>query len=158
MCLEGEEEIRCFLSIDSGSERNIFAFLQPQDRHHHPLITTAYSSQLLRPPSGIPRPSFPQVDNPNPEPTMSAQNPPRSTSEIDLASLPTPPKCTADFCLIPIGTPTASVSGEIAEVQRLLKRSGVKYSMHSAGTTLGAYIQASLLGKPPDLVTRTNVM
>ncbi|KAF7196220.1 hypothetical protein HII31_02287, partial [Pseudocercospora fuligena] len=36
------------------------------------------------------------------------------------------------------GTPTASVSKEVAEVQRLLKKSGVKYSMHSAGTTLGS--------------------
>lgn len=55
----------------------------------------------------------------------------------NLSQIGTPPKCTADFCLIPIGTPTASVSAEIAEVQRLLKQSGVKYSMHSAGTTLG---------------------
>ncbi|KIW78671.1 hypothetical protein Z517_08509 [Fonsecaea pedrosoi CBS 271.37] len=51
-------------------------------------------------------------------------------------NLETPPKCTADFCLIPLGTPTASVSAEIAEVQRLMKRSGLKYSMHSAGTTV----------------------
>ncbi|EXJ64059.1 hypothetical protein A1O7_00395 [Cladophialophora yegresii CBS 114405] len=51
-------------------------------------------------------------------------------------SLATPPKCTADFCLIPLGTPTASVSAQIAEVQRLLKKSGLKYSMHSAGTTV----------------------
>lgn len=42
-----------------------------------------------------------------------------------------------DFCLIPLGTPTASVSKEVASVQRLLKKSGIKYSMHSAGTTLG---------------------
>lgn len=42
-----------------------------------------------------------------------------------------------DFCLVPIGTPTASVSKEVAEVQRLLKKSGIKYSMHSAGTTIG---------------------
>ena len=48
----------------------------------------------------------------------------------------TPPKCTADFCLIPLGTPTASVSEQIAEVQRFLKTTGIKYSMHSAGTTL----------------------
>ena len=52
-------------------------------------------------------------------------------------NLATPPKCTADFCLIPLGTPTASVSQQIAEVQRLLKKSGLKYSMHSAGTTVG---------------------
>lgn len=51
-------------------------------------------------------------------------------------SLKTPPKCTADFCLIPIGTPTASVSAQIADVQRLMKRSGLSYSMHSAGTTV----------------------
>ncbi|CAK1364278.1 UPF0045 protein ECM15 [Cercospora beticola] len=50
--------------------------------------------------------------------------------------LPTPAACTADFCLIPLGTPTASVSKEVAEVQRFLKKTGIKYSMHSAGTTL----------------------
>ncbi|OJD31349.1 cell wall biogenesis protein [Diplodia corticola] len=54
----------------------------------------------------------------------------------DLSALSTPPACTADFCLIPLGTPTASVSREVAAVQRLLQRSGLHYSMHSAGTTL----------------------
>lgn len=57
----------------------------------------------------------------------------------------TPSACTADFCLIPLGTPTASVSKEVAEVQKLLKRSGVKYSMHSAGTTLGSADVSALL-------------
>lgn len=57
----------------------------------------------------------------------------------DLTALQTPPSCTADFCLIPLGTPTASVSKEVAEVQRLLKKSGLKYSMHSAGTTVGTF-------------------
>ncbi|KAK7536942.1 YkoF-like protein [Phyllosticta citribraziliensis] len=52
------------------------------------------------------------------------------------SALPTPPACTADFCLIPLGTPTASVSNEVAAVQRLLAKSGLKYSMHSAGTTV----------------------
>jgi hypothetical protein len=51
-------------------------------------------------------------------------------------TIKTPPKCTADFCLIPIGTPTASVSAQIADVQRLMKTSGLSYSMHSAGTTV----------------------
>lgn len=55
----------------------------------------------------------------------------------DPTNLATPPSCTADFCLIPLGTPTASVSKEVAEVQRLLKKSGLNYSMHSAGTTVG---------------------
>ncbi|PSN72160.1 cell wall biogenesis protein-like protein Ecm15 [Corynespora cassiicola Philippines] len=57
-------------------------------------------------------------------------------SSSDLTALQTPPSCTADFCLIPLGTPTASVSKEVAEVQRLLKKSGLNYSMHSAGTTV----------------------
>jgi uncharacterized protein YqgV (UPF0045/DUF77 family) len=51
--------------------------------------------------------------------------------------LDTPPHCTADFCLIPIGTPTASVSKEIVAVQKLLRHSGLNFQMHSAGTTLG---------------------
>ncbi|KAJ5216334.1 uncharacterized protein N7498_002741 [Penicillium cinerascens] len=55
---------------------------------------------------------------------------------MDYTGLPTPEKCTADFCLIPIGTASASVSAQIADVQRLIEQSGVKYTMHSAGTTL----------------------
>ena len=65
---------------------------------------------------------------------MNAVN--KSPSDA-LADIATPPKCTADFCLIPLGTPTASVSKEVAEVQRILKKSGLNYSMHSAGTTVG---------------------
>ncbi|KAF2843075.1 cell wall biogenesis protein-like protein Ecm15 [Patellaria atrata CBS 101060] len=58
-------------------------------------------------------------------------------SDPNLRDLATPPACTADFCLIPIGTSSgASVSKEIAQVQRLLKMSGLNYSLHSAGTTL----------------------
>jgi hypothetical protein len=52
-------------------------------------------------------------------------------------SFATPEHAVADFCLIPIGTPTASVSKEIASVQRLLKDCGLDHSMHSAGTTVG---------------------
>ncbi|KAG9243602.1 cell wall biogenesis protein-like protein Ecm15 [Calycina marina] len=55
---------------------------------------------------------------------------------MDYSKLATPPACVADFCLIPIGTPTASVSNEVAAVQRLMKASGLSHSMHSAGTTL----------------------
>ncbi|GME35185.1 cell wall biogenesis protein [Neofusicoccum parvum] len=51
-------------------------------------------------------------------------------------ALPTPPHAVADFCLIPLGTPTASVAREVAAVQRLLQHSGLRYSMHSAGTTV----------------------
>ncbi|KAK9235549.1 YkoF-like protein [Lipomyces kononenkoae] len=45
-------------------------------------------------------------------------------------------KCTADFCLIPMGTESPSVSRYIAEIQILMRESGLKYSMHSAGTTV----------------------
>ncbi|GIJ82059.1 hypothetical protein Asppvi_000562 [Aspergillus pseudoviridinutans] len=57
-------------------------------------------------------------------------------ASADIASIPTPPHCTADFCLIPIGTSSPSVSSQIADVQRLIEKSGLKYVMHSAGTTL----------------------
>ncbi|RMJ25367.1 cell wall biogenesis protein [Aspergillus sp. HF37] len=50
--------------------------------------------------------------------------------------IPTPSHCTADFCLIPIGTSSPSVSAQIVDVQRLIQQSGLSYTMHSAGTTL----------------------
>jgi len=56
---------------------------------------------------------------------------------MDYSSIKTPERCYADFCLIPVGTGTLSVAKEVAEVQRLLKASGLKYTMHSAGTTVG---------------------
>lgn len=59
-------------------------------------------------------------------------------SETAPAELQTPARCVADFCLIPIGTPTASVSNQIADVQRLMQTCGLDYSMHSAGTTVGS--------------------
>ncbi|KAJ5693193.1 cell wall biogenesis protein Ecm15 [Penicillium macrosclerotiorum] len=61
---------------------------------------------------------------------------------MDTNTLPTPAHCTADFCLIPIGTGSASVSAQIADVQRLIEQSGVKYVMHSAGTTLGRFLNS----------------
>ena len=59
-------------------------------------------------------------------------------SETPPSKLKTPASCVADFCLIPIGTPTASVSNEVADVQRLMQTCGLDYSMHSAGTTVGS--------------------
>ncbi|KAK4067750.1 hypothetical protein Trihar35433_6310 [Trichoderma harzianum] len=59
---------------------------------------------------------------------------------MDYASIPTPASCYADFCLIPVrscvGTGSVSVAEEVAQVQRVLKASGLKYTMHSAGTTV----------------------
>ncbi|WEW61750.1 hypothetical protein PRK78_007244 [Emydomyces testavorans] len=49
----------------------------------------------------------------------------------------TPPNhCIADFSLIPIGTGSPSVSEAIADVERLVGKSGLKYLMHSSGTTV----------------------
>lgn len=56
---------------------------------------------------------------------------------MDYASIATPSACYADFCLLPIGTGSVSVAEEIAEVQKVLKASGLKYTLHSAGTTVG---------------------
>lgn len=68
----------------------------------------------------------------------------------DLTALPTPEHVTADFCLVPIGTGSASVSEEVADVQRLVQKSGLKFTMHSAGTTLGTLMRA--LRKLEDMV------
>jgi uncharacterized protein (TIGR00106 family) len=45
----------------------------------------------------------------------------------------------ADFCLIPMGTPTPSVGKYIAACQKVLesmKQDGIKYEMHGYGTNL----------------------
>ncbi|EFY90215.1 UPF0045 protein M15 [Metarhizium acridum] len=55
---------------------------------------------------------------------------------MDYNSIPTPGACYADFCLIPVGTGNVSVAEEVAQVQRVLEASGLKYTLHSAGTTV----------------------
>lgn len=63
-------------------------------------------------------------------------------ASCDYGAVGVPEKCTADFCLIPLGTGDASVSKQIAEVQRLVRghpdveHGTVNWTMHSAGTTL----------------------
>ncbi|ODV60874.1 Ecm15p ASCRUDRAFT_151033 [Ascoidea rubescens DSM 1968] len=44
--------------------------------------------------------------------------------------------CIADICLIPMGTSSPSVSTYIAFVERFIENSGLKYTLHSAGTTI----------------------
>ncbi|KAJ0122813.1 hypothetical protein HZ326_31603 [Fusarium oxysporum f. sp. albedinis] len=66
---------------------------------------------------------------------------------MDYSLLSTPPSCCADFALVPdeigadyriqIGTGNPSIAAELAEVQRYLKSSGLKHTMHSTGTMLG---------------------
>ncbi|KAL2000231.1 hypothetical protein VTN02DRAFT_3374 [Thermoascus thermophilus] len=51
-------------------------------------------------------------------------------------ALATPSRCTADFSLVPIGTPSASFSQQIADVQRLIQGTGLKFMMHATGTTI----------------------
>ncbi|KAL0931902.1 uncharacterized protein CTRU02_212855 [Colletotrichum truncatum] len=58
------------------------------------------------------------------------------STTTDYSQIPTPAAAYADFCLIPVGTGSVSVANEVAQVQRLLKASGLKYTMHSAGTTV----------------------
>ncbi|KAJ5189712.1 Protein of unknown function DUF77 [Penicillium cf. griseofulvum] len=53
-----------------------------------------------------------------------------------MSSIPTPAHCVADFCLVPIGTSSPSVANEVADIQRLIETCGLKYAMHSAGTTV----------------------
>ncbi|CAI7674076.1 unnamed protein product [Penicillium discolor] len=53
-----------------------------------------------------------------------------------MANIATPAHCVADFCLVPIGTSSPSVADQVADIQRLVETCGLKYVMHSAGTTL----------------------
>ncbi|EGX97221.1 cell wall biogenesis protein Ecm15, putative [Cordyceps militaris CM01] len=86
---------------------------------------------------------------------------------MDYASIETPAACYADFCLIPsffvaeqVGTGKISVAEEVADVQRVLKASGLKYTMHSAGTTVeGAWDQVmAVIGKAHTVVHRRGVL
>lgn len=43
--------------------------------------------------------------------------------------------CVADFCIIPMGVETG-VSKYIAEAQKVLEKSGLKYKLHGYGTGL----------------------
>ncbi|KII89180.1 hypothetical protein PLICRDRAFT_40818 [Plicaturopsis crispa FD-325 SS-3] len=43
---------------------------------------------------------------------------------------------TADFCLIPMGISDPSVAGYIAECQRILEKSGLKFKVRGYGTNL----------------------
>ncbi|PYI12740.1 cell wall biogenesis protein [Aspergillus sclerotiicarbonarius CBS 121057] len=58
--------------------------------------------------------------------------------------LTTPENCTADFSLIPIGSQNASFSKQVADIQRLMQKSGLKYQMHATGTIVeGSWDQVS---------------
>ncbi|KAM4054652.1 thiamine-binding protein [Hirsutella rhossiliensis] len=79
---------------------------------------------------------------------------------MDYAAIPVPPACYVDFCLIPVGTASASVAEEVAEVQRVLRASGLKYTMHAAGTTVeGSWDEVmAVVGKAHTVVHRRGVL
>ncbi|KAH7243838.1 YkoF-like protein [Fusarium solani] len=90
---------------------------------------------------------------------------------MDYSLLSTPPSCCADFALVPvwvlptfgrpapIGTGNPSIAAELAEVQRYLKSSGLKHTMHSTGTTLeGSWDEVmTAIGKAHAVVHQRNV-
>ena len=51
-----------------------------------------------------------------------------------------------------VGTGSVSVAKEVAEVQKLLKASGLTYTMHSAGTTVGSSDVYHAQPAPPSLI------
>ncbi|KAK0392836.1 hypothetical protein NLU13_2330 [Sarocladium strictum] len=79
---------------------------------------------------------------------------------MDYSTISTPASCYADFCIVPVGTGSASVSAEVTEVQKLLRASGLKYTMHSAGTTVeGTWDEVfTIIGKAHTLVHQRGVV
>ncbi|KAL2107148.1 hypothetical protein VUR80DRAFT_5649 [Thermomyces stellatus] len=75
-------------------------------------------------------------------------------SKIDYSTLKVPEVCVCDFCLLPLGTGSPSVSTEVAEIQKLVRASGLNYTLHSAGTTIeGPWNEVmSVVGKAHTLV------
>ncbi|KAL2133391.1 hypothetical protein VTI74DRAFT_2434 [Chaetomium olivicolor] len=78
----------------------------------------------------------------------------------DYSSVATPARCYADFCLLPVGTGNVSVAQEVAEVQKLLKASGLSYTMHSAGTTVeGSWDEVmKVIGQAHSVVHQTGAV
>ena len=72
-------------------------------------------------------------------------------ADLNLESLAIPSSCIADVCIVPIGTASASVSKEVAQVTRLFRSAQstgkVVCTMHSAGTTIGMLHYVCLLLK-----------
>ncbi|KAK4123474.1 hypothetical protein N657DRAFT_572592 [Parathielavia appendiculata] len=79
---------------------------------------------------------------------------------MDYSQVPTPKRCYADFCLIPVGTGKVSVAQEVAEVQKLLKASGLYYTLHSAGTTVeGSWDEVmKVIGQAHTIVHKTGAV
>lgn len=91
---------------------------------------------------------------------MTDLPPPPPSELVNLAILQAPSHAIADFCLVPIGSGSPSVSGEIAEVQRLLRRSGLSFTMSSGGTTVeGTWDEVTqIIGKAHSLLHGNGVL
>ncbi|EJT73205.1 hypothetical protein GGTG_10054 [Gaeumannomyces tritici R3-111a-1] len=96
-------------------------------------LTYRLFSSPARPRATVTRLLFPPLAGPAPHRAFATRK--KKQPSMDTSSIETPAACYADFCLIPVGV-GVSVANEVAEVQRLLKASGIKYTMHSAGTTV----------------------
>ncbi|RPA80895.1 cell wall biogenesis protein-like protein Ecm15 [Ascobolus immersus RN42] len=81
-------------------------------------------------------------------------------SGLPPITLNTPDHCIADVCIIPIGTGSPSVSTEVAAIQTLLARSGLKYIMHSAGTTIeGSWDEVMrVIGQAHQMLHENNIL
>lgn len=68
--------------------------------------------------------------------------------------------CIADVCLIPIGTPTPSVSDYVVECEKLIRSSGLRNTLHSAGTTIeGPWDEVmDLIGKLHERVHKMGIL
>ncbi|GAV28779.1 hypothetical protein PMKS-002254 [Pichia membranifaciens] len=69
-------------------------------------------------------------------------------------------KCIADICLIPIGTPTPSVSKYVVACEKLIRNSGLTSKLHSAGTTIeGPWSEVmDLIGKLHEEVHKMDIL
>lgn len=118
------------LTNPRSPRRKVCATLLDPQRHPSPITTFLASEQ---------QDTYGDSDIPKPH----------ASEVVNLPALQTPSACTADFCLVPIGTSSPSVANEVAEVQRLLKRTGMNHQMHASGTTLGELHQCLWLENHP---------
>ncbi|KLU83964.1 hypothetical protein MAPG_03013 [Magnaporthiopsis poae ATCC 64411] len=105
------------------------------------------------------RPRATLVKLPSTKPALRTLASTKKKLSMDTGSIETPAACYADFCLVPVGTGNVSVANEVAEVQKLLKASGIKHTMHSAGTTVeGSWDEVmKVIGQAHAVVHRSGV-
>ncbi|QPG73003.1 UPF0045 protein M15 [Brettanomyces nanus] len=53
-----------------------------------------------------------------------------------MPRIPVKLNCIADVCLLPIGTGAPSVSNYVTAAEKMIRDSGLKSTLHSAGTTI----------------------